>query len=47
VKEDLKTAIRKCFNDFKPSTWKKGPRRIRGKIKFEQKMEGSIQITSN
>jgi hypothetical protein len=31
--EDLKTAVRDCFNNFKPSTWKMS-RRTRGKIKI-------------
>jgi hypothetical protein len=32
--EDLKTAIRDCFNDFKPSRWKMMSRKTWGKIKM-------------
>jgi hypothetical protein len=45
--EDLKIAIRDCFNDSRPSTWRNMSRRTREKLKCERRMEGSIQMTSN
>jgi hypothetical protein len=38
--EDLKTAIKDCFNDFRPPTWKKMSRSTRGKIKICVEKEG-------
>jgi hypothetical protein len=37
--EDQKTAVRDCFNDFQPSTWKLS-RRIRRKIRINAENGG-------